>query len=308
MSRQILLIIKISVFFVFFGRAYQLFYFGAPYRAIFWDETLMSPIVEGVFRETWYAYATSNQTDDFLIIFTNINSFLLLIAGLISLFWSSIKAVKFKRIVLKIGLLSLVFLGICVSKDKRNDYFQLFEMCLQFCLPLVLLFQSKFESLPIKNLNFCLKIAISFTFISHGLYAMGAIYLPGNFIDMTIQILAVSESQAKYILYVVGLLDVLFSIIIFIPNKFNTYILVYLAFWGFVTAFARIVAGFNADFLQSSIHNLSFLTLYRLPHGLIPLAVLLIENTLNKNNFNKNKLNNNETKTSFKSRLSLHDF
>jgi hypothetical protein len=308
MSKQILLIIKISAFFVFFGRAYQLFYFGAPYRAIFWDETLMSPIVEDVFKETWYAYATSTRTHTFLTIFTNINSFLLLIAGFISLFWSSIKAVKLKRIVLKIGLLSLVFLGICVAKDKRNDYFQLFEMCLQFCVPLVLLFQNKFELLPIKNLNFWLKIAISLTFIPHGLYAMGAIYLPGNFIDMTIQILAVSEIQAKYILFVVGFLDVLFSILIFIPNKLNRYILVYFTFWGFVTAFARIVAGFNADFLQSSIHNLSFLTIYRLPHGFIPLAVLLIENTLNKNNFNKNKLNNNETKTRFKSRLSLHNF
>jgi hypothetical protein len=308
MSKQILFIVKISAFFVFFGRAYQLFYFGAPYRAIFWDETLMSPIVEDVFRKTWYNYATSDGVDTFLTIFTRFNGFLLLTAGLISLFWSSIKAVRLKKILLKFGLFSLVFLGICISKDNRNDSFQFFEMCLQFCVPLVLLFQNKFESLPIKNLNFWFKIAIALTFIPHGLYAMGVIYLPGHFIDMTIQLLSVNESQAKNILFLVGFLDVLFSILIFIPTKFNKYILGYLAFWGFVTAFARIVAGFNIDFIKSSIHNLSFLTIYRLPHGLIPLAVLIIENNFNKNKLNKNKRNNNETKTSFKSILSLNNF
>lgn len=242
----------------------------------------MSPIVEGVFRETWYDYATSNRVNSFLTIFTKCNSFLFFLAGLTSLFWSSIKFVKLKRTILKIGLISLVFLGICTSIDKRNDFFQFFEMCLQFCVPLVLLYQHKFESLPTKKLNFWLKIAIALTFIPHGLYAMGIIYLPGHFLDMTIQILSVTESQAKSILFVVGVLDVLFSIIIFIPNKFNAYILGYLAFWGFVTALARIVSGFNAAFIQSSIHNLAFLTIYRLPHGLIPLAVLIIENNLNK--------------------------
>uniref|UniRef100_UPI0025D60385 hypothetical protein n=1 Tax=Winogradskyella sp. TaxID=1883156 RepID=UPI0025D60385 len=126
-----------------------------------------------------------------------------------------------------------------------------------------------------------LKIAIACTFVAHGLFAMGLIYLPGYFVDMTIKILGVNETQATVFLYVVGVLDLITSVLIFIP-KVAKYALLYMMFWGFATAFARLLAGFNSDFFSMSIHNNTFLVIYRLSHGLLPLIVLVMEEKYRK--------------------------
>jgi hypothetical protein len=59
-------LLSFSAFLIFFGRAYQFFFFGAPYRAIFWDESLLSPVVEGLFNYTWQEYATNLKVNTFI--------------------------------------------------------------------------------------------------------------------------------------------------------------------------------------------------------------------------------------------------
>jgi uncharacterized membrane protein len=53
-------------------------------------------------------------------------------------------------------------------------------------------------------------------------------------------------------------------------------------FWGLLTAFARFVAGYNKNFIEMSFYNYTYLVIYRLSHGLIPLLVLLMEEKIKK--------------------------
>lgn len=272
---KLISLIKICAFTVFIGRAYQLYFFGGPYRSILWDESLLTPIVEGLFNYSWYDYATSTTVDSWIEGFTKLNSFVFLLAAFCSLFWDKISWIKSKRFIMGLGLILLFLLGICMVKDRNYDFLQLFEMSIQLSAPFLLWKNITIDSNNKKLIN-GLKIAIGLTFIPHGLLAMGFPYRPGHFIDMTIIILGVNETQATQFLFVVGFLDVLCALLLFVP-KLSKYALWYMIIWGFATAFARLVSGFNIDFISSSIHGSAYLTVYRLAHGIIPLIVLLLE-------------------------------
>jgi len=272
---KIISLVKVCAFTVFIGRAYQLFFFGGPYRALFWDESLLTPIVEDVFNYTWFEYATSSTVNSWIEGFTKFNSIIFLIAAICCLFWNQIKWKRLKRFVIGLGIWLLLLLAICMVKDRNYDFLQLFEMSIQLTAPFLLWKNIKMNP-ENKNLIFGLKVAIALTFIPHGLLAMGFPYRPGHFIDMTILILGVNETQATQFLFVVGFLDVLLALLAFVP-KLSKYALLYMIFWGFATAFARLVSGFNVNFISSTIHGSAYLTVYRLSHGILPLIVLLLE-------------------------------
>ena len=273
-------LVKLCAFTVFVGRAYQLYFFGGPYRAILWDESLLTPIVEGVFNYSWFEYATSRTVNNWIEIFTKFNSIIFLIAAICCLFWDQLKWKRFKRFIVGLGIWLLLLLAVCMVKDRNYDFLQLFEMSIQLTAPF-LLWKNIRMNPENKNLIFGLKVAIALTFIPHGLLAMGFPYRPGHFIDMTIMILGVNETQATQFLFVVGFLDVFFALLAFVP-KISKYALWYMIIWGFATAFARIVAGFNINFVSSSIHGSTYLTVYRLAHGILPLIVLLLIMNTNK--------------------------
>lgn len=268
-------LVKLCAFLVFAGRAYQFYFFGAPFRAILWDESLLTPIVEGLFNRSWYDYATSIRVNRYIDSFTKICSFILLLSAFICLLWDKIKVKKLKRVIVGFGLLILIILGVCLVKDKNYDFLQFFELSIQFAAPLVLILNSDFSG-DKKKLIFGLKLAIILTFIPHGLFAMGLIYLPGYFLDMTIKILGINEQHAANFLFVVGFLDVALAILLFFP-RFSKYALLYMVFWGFLTALARLFAGFNSNFIIVSIHGSAYLMIYRLAHGIIPLVVYMLE-------------------------------
>ncbi len=273
---KIIWLVKICAFSVFLGRAYQLYFFGAPFRAILWDESLLTPVVEGLTNYSWGDYVTSPKVNAWIDGITKLSSIVFLFAAIISLFWDKIGYQKLKKTVIGLALAILLIIGICMVKDKNYEYLMFFELFIQFSPPVVLLLSFKNDITDNKKIINGLKIAIACTFIAHGLFAMGLIYLPGYFVDMTIMILGVTEPQATTFLYVAGVLDVVMSILIFIP-KISKYALLYMVFWGLATAFARLLAGFNLDFAASTLHGSLFLVVYRLSHGLLPLVVLLME-------------------------------
>ncbi len=284
-KRKIITLIQICAFTVFIGRAYQLYFFGAPFRAILWDESLLTPIVEGIFNTTWYDYATSPRVNQWIDGFTKAGSFLFLAAAIISLFWNKINIQKLKRTIVGLALLLFFIIGICMVKDRNYEFLKLFELFIQFVAPLLLFFEKKLSFVDQKKIVIGIKIAIACTFIAHGLFAIGLYHLPGYFIDMTIKIIGVKQAQAETFLYVAGVLDIIMSILIFIP-KLSKYALVYMIFWGLTTAFARFASGYNPNFLSMSFHNYSFLVIYRLSHGLVPLIVLFMEEKLKKQRIN----------------------
>ncbi|NNC45600.1 MAG: hypothetical protein HKN99_06940 [Winogradskyella sp.] len=278
-------IIKLCAFTVFIGRAYQFYFFGAPFRAILWDESLLSPIIEGLFNYKWYDYATSVTVNQWIDRFTKATAVLFAIVSVVCLFWDKIKFRLVKRYILGAALFMMFILGICIIKDRSYDVLPFFELSMQFAAPLLLFVFSDLALLNSKKVVLFLKITIALTFIPHGIYAMGVLFVPGHFIDMTIKILNVNEDQATLFLFVVGFLDVLLSLLLFVP-KISKYVLYYMIFWGFITAFARVASGFSINFVWSSLHNVMYLTVYRLAHGLIPLATLISEQKIIKKTLN----------------------
>lgn len=273
---KLISLVKLCAFTVFLGRAYQLYFFGAPFRAILWDESLLTPVVEGLFNTSWFDYATSKKVNNWVDGFTKTSSFIFLAAALVSLFWDKINGLKIKRTIVTSALLILFVIGICMMKDKNYQYLLFFELFVQFAAPILLLINVRLDNIKSKTVINALKIAIASTFIAHGLFAMGLIYLPGHFVDMTIVILGVNETQATNFLYIAGVLDIVASIMIFIP-KLSKYALAYMIFWGFVTAFARLLFGFSQNFISATLHSSLYLLVYRLSHGIIPLIVFYIE-------------------------------
>ncbi|MDH7447124.1 DoxX-like family protein [Aquimarina sp. 2201CG14-23] len=272
-NSKIHLLLKVSVFLIFIGRAWQHLFWDAPYRSFFWDESLLQPIIEGVFNTPWQEYATSPRTDTYIQNGIRINGILYLLAGLSALMIHK-NNLKWLRVPLFLGACSLVLLTVLLTKEKFYHTAQFFEHSIQFGLPFIFLY-SYSKKLQYERLVLILKVLIAFTFFSHGLYAFGFYPVPGKFVDMVIQIFGVSESVAIQFLYLAGILDFILAVLIFIPRT-QIYALWYAVIWGLLTALARIVANFYWDFPLQSIHQNLYEVLYRLPHGFTPLLVILM--------------------------------
>ncbi len=266
------IILHISVFLIFFGRAWQHLFWDAPYRSFFWDEALLQPVVEGIFNISWKDYVTSSTTDDAIQTIIRANGFLYLIAAICALYIKKLNT-KWIRLPLWLGSISLVILTVLLTKEKFYHVAQFFEHSIQFGLPFVLLYSYKNNNE--EKLILILKVLVAVTFFSHGLYAFGFYPVPGKFVDMVIQIFGFKESTAIIFLYIAGILDFILAVLIFVP-RITVYALWYAVIWGLLTAFARIVANFYLDFPLNSIHQNLYETLYRIPHGLAPFVLLIL--------------------------------
>ena len=177
----------------------------------------------------------------------------------------------------------MIFLALATAKQKDYAILQIFEFFIQLSIPVALLMVKQVDEAHLTKIKYILKVAISATFMAHGLFALGIFYYPTNFVDMTTGILGFTESQAKVFLTTAGILDLITAALIYFP-KTTKIALSYALIWGLLTALARVVYGFNADFMAVSIHDSLYGTVYRLPHGLTAGIILMI---LLKNSFQK---------------------
>tara|TARA_B100000809_G_scaffold263834_1_gene318050 strand:- start:11735 stop:12487 length:753 start_codon:yes stop_codon:yes gene_type:complete len=238
-----------------------------------WDQDLLSPIIENIFNTKWQVYATSLRTDSIINSCVKANGIFYLICAILSLTLTKTSS-KLHKGILYTGGVFLVLLSLLITKSKFYHIVMFFEHSIQFATPFAMLYFLKTNDL--KKLLLILKILIALTFVSHGMYAVGIFYpLPGNFVSMTLNILPVTEDIAKQFLFAAGILDFLVALLIFIPKTVRP-ALIYAAIWGFLTAFARIISGLkygvNLDIIMQYLHT----TIYRMPHGLIPLIAYII--------------------------------
>lgn len=286
---KIVNLLKAAVFLIFIGRAYQYLVYGAPFRAILWDQGLLQPIVEGVFNTPWGEYATSEKVDNWIENLTFINGILLALAAVSALIINQNNK-KYLKYFIYFGSFTLLILAALLMKDKFYHYAQFFELAIQVVTPLVLL-NTLNEDVNFEKVSKTLKILVAITFTSHGLYALGYYPIPGNFIDMTINSIGITEDTSRVFLYIAGVLDIILSILIFIP-KLSKYALFYAFIWGTATAIARITGSFNSDLIALSLESSLYQTIYRLPHGLIPLIIYSIDfKFLPQKNTTKSPLN-----------------
>lgn len=291
-NRLLLQLLKITCFALFLGRAWQHLFWDAPIRTLLWDESLMSGVITGLFGIPWKDYATSMSTDAIIQgIIRGFGIFYLLMAVLVLMVHTKL---KFAKPLLYLSSILLAFLAFLYCKEKFFHFAQFFEYTIQVISPILLanvIFNP--ERLSSRNLVFVFKTSIALTFAAHGMYAIGYYPRPGVFVDMTINILGISEPMAHNFLGAAGILDFAAAVMIFIP-RLSFWGIAYCVIWGFLTAFARTWA--NLDLGPSTVNLLhQFLpqTVYRLPHGLLPLALLVWQFELPKlfksNKFNKSK-------------------
>lgn len=272
MKPRLLFLLKICIAFIFLGRAYQFLFIDAPLRALFWDESLLSPIVEGIFNTPWNEYASSLKVTQAIQYFIKAIGVIFALAG-IAVFFLRKNSPIILNALMWVAWAGLLLLAISIFKSKNYLFLEFLELSLQLATPALLILYVT-QKINYQKLILGLKIAVAATFLPHGLFAMGVPFIPGHFIDMTISILGCTQSQAELFLLIAGILDAVVAIGIFIP-KIERYCLLYAVFWGLTTAFARIWAGFNVDFIALSLHLNLNQTVYRLVHGIVPLIIYL---------------------------------
>lgn len=271
---RIYLLVKMAAISVFLARAWQQIYWDAPYRALLWDEAWMKAPVEALLGMSWREYVASPQVDSFIDGLVTATGWFYLLCAAAALFISRLGRVG--RALLWLGALNLIFLAALYCKENFFFIGQFFEYTLQWGAPMMLAILSRNpEHGWSPRFVLLVKIAIALTFTCHGLYAVGFYPRPGNFLEMVMNILPVSETGAIHFLNTVGVLDFALSLAIFLPGRIPVLALAYASFWGLATSIARFWAYFHWAFWDSALKQWLHEAVMRFPHFLVPLALLL---------------------------------
>jgi hypothetical protein len=271
------IVLRISTFSVFFGRSWQHFTADVPYRTLFWNEGLLSPFCQ-LLGGTWESYLGQTATDGNIQNFTYAMGALYFLLAILSL--SNLVSSRFSRFCLLLGSGSLFLLSGLYSFEKGLQLGQFLEHFAQASSPLFLVIFEKNHQFIRDDFwfKFTLRLAISLTFVGHGLYAIGYYPVPGHFVDMVITLVGPRESHALGLLYYAGIMDFSIAILIFIP-LINRSFIIFAFCWGAMTSLARPLSFIESEFLLSSANQWMYELVIRLPHALIPLALFLALNT-----------------------------
>lgn len=273
--------LKTAVIVVLLGRGYQYLFFSAPFMSLYYYAGFLKPYVENKTGMLWHDFLSLPEIDVYTDAIIYCIGYLFLITIPFIIFLKKKNYTWFQLPILAAGI-GLIFLAVLLTVTKNYKIGQFMEYSIQFTSPFLLLSYISYKWVQ-QNLLLILKLLIAFTFIGHGLYAIGYYPVPGYFVDMVIRIFECSESFARCFLMIAGILDMVIAIGLFLPNKkFVKYCLVWAVIWGFSTAIARVIGNFYSDFIWHSLHQTVYEMAYRLPHGLLPLLALFLLNTKSK--------------------------
>ena len=267
-----LLILQLACSAVFLGRGWQFILWDAPYRAFFWDESIMGPVAR-LFGFNWSEYLNSFASDQSISQFIVVSGIIFVLCAMAV--WILPKWKKVLVPLIALGVIQLLFLSFLYWKEQFFIIAQFIEYALQWSTPLFLLYFIKKTAVSSRML-IALKIAIALTFVGHGLYALGLFFpVPGHFTAMVIQILGVSQEQSAQLLFWAGVLDMIIGIGIFLPYRWSKWIIIYAIFWGLATTAARIWAHFYIDNLEFVFWRWVPEALFRFPHFMMPYFLYL---------------------------------
>ncbi len=269
-----ILFLRIFVFCLFLGRGWQGLFWDLPLRTFFWDQSLLEGIVTSLTGDTWQNYVTNKSF--------NVDQFIDGLGVGIGIFWMLCavavlflkEAWKLGKWLLYLASFSFALLALLYFKDKFWQVGQFFEYATQITAPLILV-HALYGGQNTPLFRTTLKVIIATTFICHGLYAYAYYPQPGVWIQWCMDILFFKNDEAaSQFLIIMGALDFLAAILLFIPFKWTFSIAVwYCIIWGFLTSLARLVGNFYIDIFWVSLHQHAYETLYRLVHGGIPLLL-----------------------------------
>jgi len=269
-----LLLLRILVFCLFFGRGWQGLFWDLPLRTFFWDQSLLEGIVTTLTADTWQNYVTNKSF--------NVDQFIDSLGVGIGVFWMCCAIVvlffretwKLGKWLLYLGSFSLSLLALLYFKDKFWQVGQFFEYATQVTAPLILV-HILYGGQNTPRFRTTLKAIIATTFICHGLYAYAYYPQPGIWIQWCMDVLYFKEDQtASQFLIVMGVLDFIAAVLLFVPFKWISSLAIwYCIIWGILTSLARLVGNFYIEMFWESLHQHAYQALYRLVHGGIPLLL-----------------------------------
>ncbi len=240
-QKALLSLLKLALVFQTMGFAMEAFFYGSAIGKFFWLKFAIS--------DQW-AFSM-----DRLIVAS------VLVLSLVSL-WKSYFSAFFA--IFLYGL----FRAFCIYYNGGSYLSELafFTQMARYTMPLALAISCLKMRSPLAFV-WSIKIAIAVTFVAHGFEALN---LHPKFVDFIIKTfriylgVSVSEATCHYMLFVIGVADILAAIALLIVNSKAS--IVYMAFWGALTAICRI--------LYDPTNGLAD-TLSRVSHFAIPLALYM---------------------------------
>lgn len=267
---KVLFLLRLAASSLFLARGFLYLSDFAPLSTFFWNEDWLKGPVEAIFGTTWEAYAAHS---DLLIskVHQQMGA-LFLICG-IAVWWCGPSQRRITNGLVWAGTICLLPFWLLRWVDANLQLAMLIEHFLQWGTPMLLLLYGRVD------LNWWRRLAwlfVSLTFIGHGQYAAGlGVPINNDFINMTQILLGVEESGAKTFLWVAGLIDFALPVLMLIPLC-RVPAAGYAAFWGLVTAASRVVVYWTPAEKYYGMHPWLAEAVVRLPHGLVPLVLLLI--------------------------------
>lgn len=264
---------------LFIGFAVIAWLRGLPWRNLIWDQGMFEPIVV-LFGSNWSDWVSSPDIERNLLRLDHVVSIIWLLGGMGVLVGKRLPE-GFLRLLLWLGGICLLIHFTLAAKGQFWRIGYILEHSLQVATPFLLLIwlQQKGRDLKRQQVQI-LAVLTAFTFIGHGLFALGYHPLPAHFVLMTTEgldfiltdeVAASKVSIAKGFLTVVGILDLIAGALLLLPgNKWKQVALYWVLPWAVLTTLARLWSG--AQF--SSVAN--YLTywipefLIRVPHVVLP--------------------------------------
>jgi len=263
-----------------------------PLRALFWDASWWTWFAH-LLGFTWKEWVTSAAVDQGINLLDFVCGLILVVSGLLILllkWWT-----RFQD---KIGSFALKCLPVafCILLIQYFLYFKesfwqagnLMEHSLQLLALPLWFFVLITGSLGWSNLGAApspkgwktflrvIRLAIGLTFIGHGFYAAGIHPVPANFVLMTQSGLGVGESAARSLLLLVGILDFVAAGLLLLPwRKAWLVALCWIIPWAILTTLARLWSYGGLVDGQALLTQWIPEVIIRLPHVLVPLALLL---------------------------------
>ncbi len=274
-----LFLVRIAAFCVFFGRALQHFIYDTPYRVLLWDEEST-----GISMDDGTFWSNLFYNEIFIDTLSTLIGIYFIIVSIICLTIkkpSIEKEPKFirwrtKKALILGGTLLLFFLSFLYYKDKFYQLAQFLEYSLQIASPLLLLMFLE-HKIDLSKQLLIMGILIAFTFGGHAIYALGCLPIPIQFVEMTMNILNLDETNAKLFLIIAGIMDLVIAIGIFTQWKHSKYAIRYAIMWGGITALARIVYTIDIEAGLRGIFQGFTESTYRACHCLIPLVYYFLK-------------------------------
>lgn len=280
-KQTIIHLLRIATVAMFLGRFWEHFRWLGPYRDVFYNP---NGWIMNFIRQITGKSLTEVYNDHFyekvVIYFSKGLGLVFLMAAIVILFYERLKVFKPIVFLALLGLL-INYYGLLVGKhfDMWGIFF---EHASQFVVPILFM---KYGDDKEGLIVYWAQVAISITFISHGLFAAGYYPQPGSFADMMIIGFGLEENIARLLLVIIGWLDFIFGAVLLIPFSalkskwlkilFITFLWYGIA-WGFLTAMARFYVPYRQDLLWSNLTQDLYEVLIRFPHFMVPLFIWFV--------------------------------